>query len=189
MGTTYYLGADLVLAETSHDRWLAMPLEGVTAPAGGWIDDGPVELDDAAAVLSALADAADHFSYVVDAERITVRAFFSQDWLIDHGSALARALAAVALAEGRGSVVVGDAGTRRGATTQLVPGKPPKTSAMRAGALDVAALAEASGLAPTGFARPAKKTAKKTAAKTAAKTVKKTAAKTAKKTAKKTARR
>ncbi len=207
MGTTYFLGADLILEPARHDLWLTMPLEGVAAPTGGWIDDGPVELADAAAVLSALAEAADHFSYLVDGERITLRAFFSHDWLLDRGPELARALAAFARAEGTGSAVLGDAGSRWGAVTQLAPGKPPKTSAMRAGALDPAALAAASQSPPTGFAPPqasgprsrspgkparaasagARPTAKK-AAKTAKKNAKKPA-KPVKKTAKKTARR
>jgi hypothetical protein len=206
MGTTYFLGADLILEPARHDLWLTMALEGVAAPTGGWMDDGPIELANAAAVLSALADAADHFSYLVDAERIALRAFFSHDWLLDRGPELARALAAFARAEGTGSAVLGDAGTRWGAVTQLAPGKPPETSAMRAGALDTAALAEASQSPPTGFAptqassprsrssaKPAGAGAKPTAKKTAAKktAAKKTAAKktAAKKTAKKTARR
>jgi hypothetical protein len=208
MGTTYFLGADLILEPARHDLWLTMPLEGVAAPTGGWIEDGPVELANAAAVLSALAEAADHFSYLVDGERITLRAFFSHDWLIDRGPELARALAAFARAEGTGSAVLGDAGTRWGAVTQLAPGKPPKTSAMRAGALDTATLAAASQSPPTDFAptkasgprsrssaKPAgapragaKGTAKKTA-KPAAKTAKKPAAKTAKKTVSKTAKK
>lgn len=186
MGTTYLLRADLTLDPARRDAWLAMPLDGIPTPSGGWIDEeGSAELESASAVLAALADAADHFSYVVEGDRIALRAFFSHDWLLDCGPSLARALAAFALAGGRGSAVLGDAATRRGAVTELAPGKPPKTSAMRAGVLEVSALTEASQSPATGFAaepaaRPAR-SSKKTAAKKAspkppAKTAKKSAA-------------
>lgn len=194
MGTTYFLGADLTLEPARHGAWLAMPLEGIATPTGGWIDDGPVELSSAADVLSSLADAADHFSYVVEGERIALRSFFSHDWLIDQGPALARALAAYALAGGSGSAVLADAATGRGAVTALTPGKPPKTGAMRAGAADAASLAAASQAPPTAFAAPSARPGAKPAATKTAKATKpakaaKPAAKAATKPAAKAARR
>lgn len=159
MGTTYFLRADLILEPARHATWLAMPLEGIATPTGGWGGDGPVELSSAADVLSSLADAADHFSYVADGERVALHAFFSHDWLIEQGPALARTLAAFAIAGGSGSAVLADAATGRGAVTALTPGKPPKTGAMRAGAIDATSLAAASQAPPTAFAAPSARSA------------------------------